>query len=92
MPKMYPTGFQNIVEMIVEMLDKMVESSMGPYAKKFRNYIGSIFIFIFLSNISGLFGLRPPTADYGVTLPLGLLTFWALFNTIISNITSSAHL
>ena len=40
----YPTGFQNIVEMIVEMLDKMVESSMGPYAKKFRNYIGSIFI------------------------------------------------
>ena len=67
----YPTGFQNIVEMIVEMLDKMVESSMGPYAKKF----GSIFIFIFLSNISGLFGLRPPTADYGVTLPLGLLTF-----------------
>ena len=73
--KKYPTGFQNIVEMIVEMLDKMVESSMGPYAKKFRNYIGSIFIFIFLSNISGLFGLRPPTADYGVTLPLGLLTF-----------------
>ena len=42
--KKYPTGFQNIVEMIVEMLDKMVESSMGPYAKKFRNYIGSIFI------------------------------------------------
>ena len=31
--KKYPTGFQNIVEMIVEMLDKMVESSMGPYAK-----------------------------------------------------------
>jgi F-type H+-transporting ATPase subunit a len=27
------------------------------------------------SNISGLLGLRPPTADYGVTLPLGLLTF-----------------
>ena len=26
-------------------------------------------------NISGLFGLRPPTADYGVTLPLGLMTF-----------------
>jgi F-type H+-transporting ATPase subunit a len=71
----YPTGFQNVVELLVEMLDKMVESSMGGYAKKFRNYIGSIFIFIFLSNISGLFGLRPPTADYGVTLPLGLITF-----------------
>ncbi len=71
----YPKGFQNVVELIVEMLDKMVVNSMGPYAKKFRNYIGSIFIFILISNISGLFGLRPPTADYGVTLPLGLITF-----------------
>ena len=70
-----PGGFQNVVELIVEMLDNMVESSMGVHAKKFRNYIGSIFIFIFISNISGLFGLRPPTADYGVTLPLGLITF-----------------
>ena len=26
-------------------------------------------------NVSGLLGLRPPTADYGVTLPLGLITF-----------------
>ena len=48
---------------------------MGIHAKKFRNYIGTIFIFILISNISGLFGLRPPTADYGVTLPLGLITF-----------------
>ena len=71
----YPTGFQNVVELIVEMLDNMVENSMGVHAKKFRNYIGTIFIFIFISNISGLFGLRTPTADYGVTLPLGLITF-----------------
>ena len=70
-----PTGLQNVVELIVEMLDNMVENSMGVHAKKFRNYIGTIFIFIFISNISGLFGLRPPTADYGVTLPLGLITF-----------------
>lgn len=82
----YPTGFQNIVEMVVEMLDNMVQNSMGVHAKKFRNYIGSIFIFIFLSNISGLFGLRPPTADYGVTLPLGLITFGLIqFNNIKYN-------
>ena len=70
-----PGTFQNIVEMIVEMLDKMVESSMGKNAAKFANYIGTIFIFILISNISGLFGLRPPTADYGVTFPLGVMTF-----------------
>lgn len=70
-----PTGFQNVVELIVEMLDKMVHGVMGKKGDKFVNYIGTIFIFILVSNISGLFGLRPPTADYGVTLPLALMTF-----------------
>lgn len=70
-----PSGFQNVVELIVEKLDGMVDSPMGKNAPRFYNYIGTIFIFILLSNISGLLGLRPPTADYGVTLPLGILTF-----------------
>ena len=70
-----PGGFQNIVELIVEMLDKMVHGVMGKSGDKFVNYIGTIFIFIFISNISVLFGLRLPTADYGVTFPLALLSF-----------------
>lgn len=70
-----PGTFQNIVELIVEMLDKVVGNVMGRNTGKFVNYISTIFIFILFSNISGLFGLRPPTADYGVTLPLGLITF-----------------
>lgn len=70
-----PGAFQNVVEIIVDMLDNMIAGVMGPFAPKFRNYIGTIFIFILISNISGLFGLRPPTADYGVTLALALITF-----------------
>lgn len=70
-----PGTFQNIAELVVEMLDNMIGGVMGKFSPKFRNYIGTIFIFILLSNISGLFGLRPPTADYGVTLALGLMTF-----------------
>ncbi len=70
-----PSGFQNVVEMIVELLDHVVDGAMGKNAPRFYNYIGTIFIFILFSNISGLLGLRPPTADYGVTLPLGLITF-----------------
>lgn len=81
-----PTGFQNVVELIVEKLDGMVAGAMGKSAPKFYNYIGTIFIFILFSNISGLLGLRPPTADYGVTLPLGLLTFIMIwFNKIKHN-------
>lgn len=70
-----PAGFQNVVELIVEKLDGMVDGTMGKGAPGFYNYVGTIFIFILFSNISGLLGLRPPTADYGVTLPLGILTF-----------------
>lgn len=70
-----PSGFQNVAEMIVELLDNMVKSGMGKSAYKFMNYIGTVFIFILVCNLSSLVGLRPPTADYGVTLPLGLLTF-----------------
>ena len=56
-----PSGFQNVVELIVEKLDGMVGGVMGKQAVRFRNYIGTIFIFILLSNFSGLFGLRPLT-------------------------------
>ena len=78
-----PTGFQNVVELIVEKLDGMVSGTMGKHANKFRNYIGTVFIFILFSNLSALLGLRPPTADYGVTLPLALVSFFLIhYNTI----------
>jgi F-type H+-transporting ATPase subunit a len=70
-----PTGFQNVAELVVEMLDNMITGVMGKNGKAFANYIGTLFIFILLSNISGLMGLRPPTADYGVTFALGIITF-----------------
>ena len=73
--KTTPSGFQNFLEIIVEFLDGMVGKTMGKKGNGFKDYIGTIFIFILFSNISGLLGLRPPTADYGVTLPLGLITF-----------------
>ena len=84
--KEVPDGFQNIIELIVEMLDKMVEGTMGKWAPRFVNYISTIFVFILMSNISGLFGLRPPTADYGTTLALGLITFALIHITQFKNL------
>ncbi|MEE1315371.1 MAG: F0F1 ATP synthase subunit A [Faecalimonas sp.] len=71
-----PGALQNIAELGVEMLDNMVKSSMGDKGIPYRNYLGTLFIFLLVSNLSGLLGLRPPTADYGVTLGLGLITFF----------------
>ena len=74
-----PSGFQNFLELIVETLDGLVNGTMEKFAPGFRNYIGTVFIFIWLSNTSGLFGLRPPTADFGTTFGLAMITF-ALVN------------
>ncbi len=74
-----PSGFQNVLELIVEKLDGVVMGTMGKVAgPKFVNYISTIFVFILCSNLSGLFGLRPPTADYGTTFALGLITFFLI--------------
>ncbi len=71
-----PGTVQNIVEMLVEAVDNLTRSNMGEkHGGSFSNYIGTLFAFLIFSNLSGLFGLRAPTADYGVPLGLALITF-----------------
>ncbi len=70
------TTVSTLVEMGVDALTHFVEDSMGKKgAKKYINYIGVLFMYIFFCNTSGIFGLRPPTADYGTTLCLALITW-----------------
>ncbi|GHU41912.1 ATP synthase subunit a [Clostridia bacterium] len=80
-----PGTFQNIVELIVDTLENLIVGTMGKKGRVFVNYISTIFLFILISNVSGLFGLRPPTADYGTTLALGLITFFIIHTMQIRN-------
>ena len=71
-----PVKFLNILELLVEQMDNLTRENMGEaHGHKFSNYIGTLFGFILICNISGLLGLRAPTADYGTTLGLALITF-----------------
>ena len=73
------TTLSTITEIGIDTLTHFVTDTMGKKtAKKYITYIGTIFIFIFVSNTSGVFGLRPPTADYGTTLALALITFFMI--------------
>ena len=56
-----PGTFQNIIEMMVEAFEGMTSGILGNNACRFINYIGTIFLFILLSNLSGLLGMRNPT-------------------------------
>ena len=71
-----PGRFQNALEYGYMMLEQMGETILGGNTKRFINYIGTIFLFILFCNLSGLLGLRAPTADYGVTFLLGMVTFF----------------
>lgn len=73
-----PKGFQNVVEAMVEIMENFAKSFMGDSSREFGGYFFTIFAFILLSNYSGMFGLRPPTADLATTAALGLMTFFIL--------------
>lgn len=71
-----PSNFLNVVELLVESIDGLVESTMGDQnIKRFSPYILTLACFLALANLFGLLGFSPPTSDYSVTLSLALVTF-----------------
>ena len=73
--KLYPDKFQNVLEMIVEGVENLVTSTMGDNRRGFAPYMGTLFMFLAVANLTGLFGIRPPTSDINITLGLALMTF-----------------
>ncbi|ABR46576.1 ATP synthase F0, A subunit [Alkaliphilus metalliredigens QYMF] len=70
-----PSGLQNVTEAIVDEMNGLTAQTMGADKKGFAPYMGTLFLFLLVSNILGIFGLRPPTADVNVTFALALTTF-----------------
>jgi len=73
-----PKGFQNIIETLVELMSGFAKDNMGAELEGLGGYFFSIFGFILLSNYSGLFGLRPPTADLATSAALALMSFFMI--------------
>jgi len=70
-----PSSFLNIVELMVELVQSLVKSTMGEQNLGFAPYIFTLFFFLITANLFGLTGLTPPTSDYSVTFSLALITF-----------------
>jgi F-type H+-transporting ATPase subunit a len=71
-----PKGFQNAVESIVEFFDNYLRSTVGEKLMFLGNWFFTVFIFVLISNISGIIpGIRPPTADWSLTVALSMVTF-----------------
>ena len=72
------TKLQTAVEMIVDVINNFAISNMGAVGKKFAGYYGPLLIYIGVCNLSGLIGIRPPTADFATTLAFALITFFMI--------------
>jgi F-type H+-transporting ATPase subunit a len=71
-----PSVGQQVVELIVLQVRDMVNQAIGPYGYKYLSYLLPVAFFILISNLMGLIPLfESPTANFNVTLPLGVITF-----------------
>jgi len=73
-----PSGFQNVVEVLVEMFDKIVLDTAGEKLMYLGNWFFMVFAFMLMSSICGIIGLRPPTADWATTFAFALGTFFLI--------------
>lgn len=79
-----PRGLQNVLEKVVEMLLDFLSGVIGEHnARYYLPYLGTLFIFILVSNYSGLLpfagslpGLQAPTSAISVTASLAVCTFF----------------
>ncbi len=82
--RLIPSGFQNLVEYIVELLLHVCESTAGPRrGRQFLPIVGTAFLFILASNWMGLlpgYGdtpwLRSANSDLNITAAMALIVFF----------------
>ncbi|HEY4538189.1 MAG TPA: F0F1 ATP synthase subunit A [Erysipelothrix sp.] len=80
-----PQGIALLAVMYDEKFSDLTIQNMGEkHGKRMSAYIGSIFLYLFISNISGLFGLPAPTSNYSVTFMMALITFIMIHHAKIS--------
>lgn len=65
---------QLVAETIVTSLDKFVTGMIGQEGKAYVPYLTSVLVFLGISNLISLFGMKPPTKDLNVTAALGIMS------------------
>ncbi|MCB6364835.1 F0F1 ATP synthase subunit A [Intestinibacillus massiliensis] len=78
-----PKGKQAIAEKAVQMIDNLVDGTMGPGCRGFSPYIATLLMFSFCGSLASLFFMRPVTGDLNTTLGWALITFVLI---IVNNI------
>lgn len=75
-PSMVPRGPQNLLELLVESIDQSVQGILGKAGRRYTPFIGTLFLYILLMNLSVLIpGMKSATSRLNTTLGLALVVF-----------------
>lgn len=69
-----PTRRQVALETAVTGLEHIFDGILGEKGRRYVPYMVTVLLYIGVSNIIGLFGLKPPTKDLNVTAALALMS------------------
>jgi F-type H+-transporting ATPase subunit a len=71
-----PSHFQHVLELVVEGLRSLLREIIGHHGERYIYIIGGFTVFIFVSNLFGLFFfLQPPTSNVNTTFALSITAF-----------------
>ena len=70
---------QLVAEKLIDMLNSLLDDTMGPGLRRFAPYIGALFCFSLFNNLSSLVGAKPATSDLSVTLAMALATTFIVY-------------
>lgn len=69
-----PKGKQALLETFMEMIYNLFHNTMGDKGKRYIPYLTTVLLYLGIANMTGLFGIAPPTKDLNTTAGLALMT------------------
>ena len=69
-----PGRRQQIAELIVTKLDAFTKGTLGEEATEYSTYMASVLLFIGFVNLTGIFGMKPPTKDLNIRAALAVMS------------------
>jgi F-type H+-transporting ATPase subunit a len=71
-----PSGLQNFLEWMVELLRKFILEVLGPSGEKYVPFLGTLFIYILFMNWMVLIPfMKAPSSNFNITVALALCVF-----------------
>ena len=74
-----PGKVQVALESGVQFFNGFLKGNLGSHWRPFVPWLGTVALYIALSNIIGIFGLTPPTKDISVTTALAVLSMLLIY-------------